>query len=260
LRILLDLDGVLSEWVKGAADMLGLSYDDLMRTWPRGEYTIAPTLRISEDELWRRVHAIGEDFWAGLPETPWARRLYEGARKLGPVFFLTSPSNHPSSLAGKLTWMQKFTGNPRFKDFLVGPRKELCASAGSVLVDDSDDNLAKFSVAGGRAICFPRVWNRMHNYEGDPCDYVLSRLASIASVPADDDVGRALAVAEAAGDAVKAGLASLYGSSRDELNEIIRDSRDVGEEDMVKFLAGIGASIAKEEFLKRLAGERMIGR
>jgi len=167
--IFLDLDGVLSGWIESAAEAFGISYDDLLAKWPPGSSDIESALGITKAEMWRVIDAQGEDFWANLPETPWARRLYDGARKVGPVVFLTSPSNHPASLAGKLRWIHRFTGNPRFRDYLIGPRKELCAGPDAILVDDHDGNLDKFVAAGGHAICVPRRWNRMHAYPGDPC-------------------------------------------------------------------------------------------
>jgi 5'(3')-deoxyribonucleotidase len=256
VKILMDLDGVLCEWVRPAAAAFGLTYDELIRRWPRGSSDIESALLVTKDEMWAAIDALGEGFWADLPETPWARRLYDGARKVGPVTFLTSPSHHPSSLAGKLTWMQRFTGNSRFRDYLIGPRKEMCAGPESVLVDDHDGNLAKFAEAGGHAICVPRVWNKMHDHDGDPCDYVLSRLAAFASVPATDQIGKALALLEAESDRMRACMATLYEASKGEMEDIILNSKEPS--DLKSFLSGVAASIAKEEHLKRRAGERFM--
>jgi 5'(3')-deoxyribonucleotidase len=252
-KIFMDLDGVLSEWVASAAVAFGVPYEELMAKWPPGSNDIESALGITQDELWAVVDAQGESFWSDLPETPWARRLYEGAKKVGPVVFLTSPSHHPSSLAGKLTWMQRFTGNPRFRDYLVGPRKEACASPGAILIDDHDGNLDKFSAAGGIPICVPRVWNRMHSYSGDPYDFVMSKLAHFVSPPANTNIGRAMVACEAASDRMRASLASVYENDREEMEDIMLKSREV--RDLKSMMAGIGAQVAKEEYLRRKAGE-----
>lgn len=170
------MDGVVSEWVASAAHAFGMSHDHLMAQWPAGVADIESALRVTKEKMWRVVDSLGGKFWAELPETPWARQIYDGACKMGPVVFLTSPSHHPSSLAGKLTWMKKFTGNPRFRDYIITARKELCAGPMSILVDDHDGNLHKFIAAGGHGVCLPRRWNSMHAYEGDPCDYALREL------------------------------------------------------------------------------------
>jgi hypothetical protein len=45
---------------------------------------------------------------------------------------------------------------------LVGPAKEFCASAGTVLIDDYDSNIDVFGKAGGYTIQPPKKWNRRH--------------------------------------------------------------------------------------------------
>lgn len=178
--IFLDMDGVVSDWVKSCATLFGTTKEELHRKWPRGHFDIEPALGVSTQELWAKVDAGGAGYWAELDELPWARRLYDECTKIAPTYFLTTPSHEPLSLAGKLAWLQKFTGNSKFRGYLIGQNKFLCAKPGAVLIDDADKNITKFVDAGGAGITFPHVWNKMHEYEGCPCDYVLEQLRRMA--------------------------------------------------------------------------------
>ena len=131
---------------------------------------MAVALGVSDIEMWRRVDAEGAAFWATLEPHPWTEELWRRAKATAPTILLTTPSQHSSSLAGKLQWMDRFLGAP-FRDFLIGPRKEFCASDGVLLIDDRESNCRKFFEAGGSAQVFPRPWNEMwklDKYRSDP--------------------------------------------------------------------------------------------
>lgn len=157
-RIFLDQDGPLADWVGSAAPVFGVEPVDL--DWSTTS-DLAKALGISTNEMWR-IDALGEDFWANLKPHPWAQELWRRAVVTAPTVVLTTPSHHPSSLAGKLRWMNRHLGNGKpFRDYLIGPRKEMCAAPGSLLVDDRASTCRKFRDAGGLAVLFPRPWN--HN-------------------------------------------------------------------------------------------------
>jgi len=182
LKILLDLDGVLTNWEKGVCDLFGLDYGQTIDEWPPGEFGIEHAIGISEDEIWEKIHGVGESWWAGLEEYPWARMLYGGCCEIADTYFVTSPSQHPSSLSGKLTWMQKFTGQDKFRNYMVGPKKYLCARPDQVLIDDSDKNINQFRERGGLGILFPRMNNS--NWENGlyPAQYAINILDNIKDV------------------------------------------------------------------------------
>lgn len=177
--ICLDIDGVMANWHKPCAELFGLTEDELMRRWPPMEFDIEHALGVTSEELWRRVDGGGAAYWADLEETPWARRLYDYCKSVAPTIFLTTPSHHPPSLAGKVEWMKRFTGNDKFRDYLIGQKKFMCAKPGTVLVDDADKNIDKFVAAGGHGITFPRIWNCMYAHDGDPCDFVISQIEAL---------------------------------------------------------------------------------
>lgn len=175
-NILLDMDGVVCNFVGSCVKLFGKDEDEVRRRWEPMQFDIEFAMGITKEELWGGIDGAGEEYWSEMMEAPWARRLYSFCTNAAPTFFLTSPSHDPRSLSGKLKWMKRFTGDDEFRNYLVGPQKFLCAAPGNVLVDDADKNVQAFVEAGGMAITMPSVWNCMYQYDGDPCDYVISQL------------------------------------------------------------------------------------
>ena len=64
----------------------------------------------------------------------------------------------------------------RRNDYQIGPRKELNAKSGAILIDDSDDNIRKYREAGGTAILFPQPWNERRLVKQDKKFYIMSLL------------------------------------------------------------------------------------
>lgn len=177
--ILLDMDGVICDWVASASKAFDINPDDLEARYTPGVYDIEHALGVSQETLWQTVNSLGREFWANIKPYPWAHEMWDHCRNLAPTYFLSKPSYDPLSLAGKLDWIHKFTGDPKFDGFLIGPRKELCAAPHRVLVDDSDDNCRKFEAAGGRAIVFPRIWNSRHAQKATAMETAMADLASV---------------------------------------------------------------------------------
>jgi len=182
LKILLDMDGVLTNWEKGVCDLFKLDYEEVVASWPPGEYGIETAAGINEGKVWDAINNAGEDWWANLEEYPWARSFYNDCTAMADTYFVTSPSKHGSSLAGKLTWMQKFTGADDFRNFLVGPKKYLCARPDQVLVDDSDKHINQFRERGGFGILFPRQNNSAWHIIGSPAVYAGAEIQKIHDI------------------------------------------------------------------------------
>lgn len=174
MRICLDVDGVLVDFVGGAAKLL--NYDPAVVTC----WDYYPLIGKTEDEFWRAIDSAGSDFWHDLPIYPWAIKLIEDCRSTAPTILLTSPSQCPSSAHGKLRWIQSHLGR-RFRDYLIGAKKEFCARPDTILIDDSDANYRKFEEHGGRAILFPRPWNQ-NRLIAEPYSFVLEQLDYYRSI------------------------------------------------------------------------------
>lgn len=181
ISILMDLDGVMADFVRSACLALGKDPDEMYRTWPPGEYDIAKVFGMETHALWDAVEAQGEDLWANMSTYPWSSTLYGECRKLAPVYFLTKSTLDPRSASGKLKWMQGFLGD-RFKarNFLIGPPKHLCGRPQNILIDDSNSNVDSFRKSGGNAILFPQPWNTRHaEANEDRIAVVLSELKEL---------------------------------------------------------------------------------
>ena len=151
-QILLDMDGVLADFVGGAAQLYGKDANlvdcwDFYHKW-----------EMTAEEFWP---ALGRDFWAGLPLTHECRgivKLAEGLVGAENVCLLSSPCMTEGCMEGKMDWIKRNLPDYR-RRFLFGPAKQFATARHRVLVDDSDDNVRSFVKHGGCAVMVPRPWN-----------------------------------------------------------------------------------------------------
>lgn len=175
-HILLDIDGVLADFVTGALEIHGRPYHKVTH------WNFFESMGISADEFWRKIDEKGIDFWASLKAYPWLMYLVNTVEHFCPDWTLaTSPSIHHSCYAGKRLWVQRQFGK-YFTRCMIGSQKHLMSREGVVLIDDSDDNCRKFMEKGeGISILFPQPWNKL-SYIEDPeekINYVRSRLIDL---------------------------------------------------------------------------------
>lgn len=182
MRCLLDMDGVLADFVGGMVKAHGLAanpYDDPQ--WS-GEYDVSRSFGMSLRKFWKPAC---KDFWKKLDKTPECLQIIElveflfGAEN---VCLLTSPSLETGSASGKFAWI--YNNLPEYqRRFLIGAPKHFCAHGGSVLIDDSDRVVDKFREAGGYAVLYPRPWNSRHAEAGVGLESVASELRALYSAP-----------------------------------------------------------------------------
>ena len=173
---LLDVDGVVCNFVDGLIASHG---------WPikHHEYTSWNHHRsfgMTDEAMWEPTN--NGKWWLELQEYEWAKRLVLELRRQGEIIFCTSPSLDASCPSQKVAWLRaKQLMHPRKNDYQIGPRKELNAKSGAILIDDSDSNVDKYRDHGGAAILFPQPWNTAADYVGDKVDYVMGELVAFAS-------------------------------------------------------------------------------
>ena len=182
MRIMLDMDGVLVNFMEGIKSIYG--YDDYeipdhtyqIHLWTF--YAEGNPFKISKKEL-REIFDYSSEFWVKLPEYSWSKELIKKCFNLvGPenVFILSAPSRG-ESCKGKFNWIEK--NYPEMGDrYVLTPHKYLCAQD-SVLIDDSDWKIDSFVEAGGHGIVFPQEWNSQHGNVGNRVKYVYSELERI---------------------------------------------------------------------------------
>ena len=174
-HILLDMDGVLSDFVTAALQLHGRI--ETLQNWPAGEWSMPKVLGLSRESFWSRIDEQGSEFWRQLAPYAWLDELTALVGAQAPFTILTSPSRDPHCPTGKIQWLREHI-SPRFNAYLIGAQKHLCAQANHVLIDDSDHNVTTFREQGGQAILFPQIWNSNHG-QSDPLNYVRSELSRL---------------------------------------------------------------------------------
>jgi len=168
LRIMLDMDGVMSDWLKGCCEVCDLdSNDESFRNDTKAGIEV-PDIKsnnITQERMWSKIVEIGSSWWKGLDVLPWANDIHELISKHGEIAFLTSPGNlnkFPESVAeackGKMEWIYKY-----FKETpaILCQAKYLCASPNSILIDDSAKKVDEFIEYGGKAFLWPNQYKLM---------------------------------------------------------------------------------------------------
>ncbi len=180
MKCLIDMDGVVANFVKGCCALYGKEQED----WPKGAYNFPFEMfgEASEGAVWERIANLGSDFWRDLDLLPDAEEIvayceeFFGATNCA---FLTSPpKSSPLAATGKIQWVKK-----HFPDYnrriLVGACKEFCAHQNSVLIDDYSVNIVKFIDHGGKGVMLPRSWNEEHHL--NTIETLLTRLRKVTN-------------------------------------------------------------------------------
>lgn len=154
MKILIDMDGVLVDFVGGVENVLG-------KPKTNAYYDIHKWYSMSANKFWKTIDT--HEFWANLEWYAHAKVFYHKILNLNDnkdVYICTSPTLNPECASGKISWMKREFGN-NFRNYIITPHKHLLANKTTVLIDDNDSNIEKFHVAGGRTILFPRPWNKL---------------------------------------------------------------------------------------------------
>lgn len=174
---LLDMDGVLVDFVKGACAAHGRP-DYVVRTWDFYE-----DWGIAEQEFWSVTNNV--DFWASLEKTPEADAFVDAAfKRFGKenVAILTAPSSSPYSIIGKQVCVDRLFPELRKRViFAKAKTKKFIAGSNRVLLDDKESNCEEFVQAGGTAILVPRTWNHLIHEADRAKDFVLDKLEVFCS-------------------------------------------------------------------------------
>jgi hypothetical protein len=157
--LLVDLDGVLVDFVRGSLAFHGKTLPYLETRWNFPEQVGFAETRAKE--FWG---PLGFDFWAGLPWHPQGRALLDGLAGIAGrknVVFCTTPAETVGSVEGKIEWLRRNVPDMA-RQFTVTPVKAAAsACSGRILLDDRDENVDEWRAAGGTGITVPQPWNRL---------------------------------------------------------------------------------------------------
>lgn len=152
LKIYLDLDGVIYNWMESALEIFNINKNDtenkrILKTYHDGLEMIVP-----KQELFEKIESLGEKYWENLKLLPWANSLYEGLCEIGEVTILTSPGFWSKAGEGKLAALKR---DFHINKFILAKDKHLCAAPNCILIDDKKKNVANFREFGGWAFLWP---------------------------------------------------------------------------------------------------------
>lgn len=168
-EIIIDMDGVLVDFVKGAyhvAERVGGNISPWSPEFnPRT--TDIPEMYGVPKENWflfyRELESQPPEFWENLPIYPWAYRIVETFSCLyEKVSFASHCVSHNAAM-GKVMWLKKhgFPMANRGLYLSTSQSKFIYTMLPSrpVLIDDFDSVVMEYRENGGRAFLFPQPWN-----------------------------------------------------------------------------------------------------
>lgn len=162
--ILLDLDGVLTNFVAGVESRLGPIPPNQGTSWE-----IWSWYGMEQSAFWPLIDDFF--FWADLPMYADGQELLAYLTEMkANYYFCSTPTLSPDCIKGKLFWIQKFFGRST-RNYIFTPAKELLAKSNIILIDDNQDNCEKFTLSGGKAVLWPRPWN---GSESSPQEVILT--------------------------------------------------------------------------------------
>jgi 5'(3')-deoxyribonucleotidase len=159
--IFLDMDGVCVDWHKAAIAAVGRDYEKTMAEWPKGGDDAAEVFGMDAVSFYAALETRGAKHWIEMEEYPGFREFYESLTRLGDVMFLSTPTQDPQCLSGKVKWLQDRFGED-YTEFVFTPKKELLAGPRTILIDDSEEKIQKF---GPNGILFPQRWNMGREFD-----------------------------------------------------------------------------------------------
>lgn len=159
--IYLDMDGVLSDFSAGAAQ-LGFKLDESLN---KSRHEISVEKRRLKTELYNEITKV--DFFKTLPLMPDALELWEFTRNLTSPIILTAAPNFGDdeqhhafvkAARDKRFWIEKNLGKISDEDFVctLSHKKQdfinLKPGRYQILIDDRPGNIDRWRAAGGQAI------------------------------------------------------------------------------------------------------------
>lgn len=177
-KLLLDMDGVLANWVQATSDHHGIP-NPYLKPENRGisDYKIVSGIATNAELF----DGMETDFWTGIPPLPEAFELMDALESMfgDRIWICSSPSDNSHCITGKHAWIKNNFPKLRRK-FNFCSNKEVCASPYSILVDDTQKKLDPFIADGGHGVLYPALWNSLHDIpQGNKVMYTVEKIAAI---------------------------------------------------------------------------------
>lgn len=169
--VFLDMDGVLVDFVGAVNERMGIPKDTISTKWNWVEdygHTFDDVDSWCTTNFWKNLDWMhdGHDIL----------RLVTSTFKPDQIYLLTTPMPNPDSYTGKALWIEKHL--PEYKKRLIITQTPKClfATSNTLLIDDKDENIIDFAVAGGQSILVPRPWNIAYKSANQTVNIIKSSL------------------------------------------------------------------------------------
>lgn len=157
LTILLDMDGVLTDWRGAALKVAGRSRKEaeVREAELSGSIPAFEALVGGREKMHNLIDAAGIDFWLNIEKLPSADLLVNMLQQLPhQLLVCTSPGSWPIAAAGKITYLQRHWPT---LDFCICKSKHKLASPHKFLIDDFKPWIDNFSGLGGHTFLWPDI-------------------------------------------------------------------------------------------------------
>ena len=165
MKIFLDLDGVLADFLTIAE----LHYDE--EATP-GVHGFHHQLGLEWPAFMNGLES--HQFWLNLPELPFAEEIVQmvlGRIDETDLYFLSAPGFVANCAHQKLAWVKSFLCEISIDiktQLICTSYKDLFARNDRLLIDDNEENCARWEMEGGQAFLYPQRTNSLHCYTNNP--------------------------------------------------------------------------------------------
>lgn len=166
--IYLDMDGVLADFVGGVLREYDIDVGEQknIKSWDFFSH-----FEIDEGYFWS-VKAARIGFWRDLEPYPYAKEVIDVCRKYAEQVLLCTSGGCPAAASGKNDWAKKHFDISSKDVIHIVDKWRLAYMPGTILIDDSEINLAHWHNACTAAnrglyawsILFPQPWNTSRHF------------------------------------------------------------------------------------------------
>ena len=172
MKVFLDMDGVLVDVFTGINEIFNIPK-------PPHKYHWFEDYNVSREQMNK---ACDTEFFTNLNWMSDGKEILSIVLDRFPqnqIYLATKPMPNPGSWTGKFLWIKNQL--PLFmKQLIITPApKSLLAGPDTLLIDDVNENVEEFRIAGGQAILVPRPWNKNHDCQRLTSEYVAHKLSEV---------------------------------------------------------------------------------
>lgn len=180
--ILIDVDDVLVDCTTAALHHMGLfdytidDYDPDVGRNIYEAYRRKTGILYTPAQFWEHFK---REWWATLPQLDFCHEIIGlAASEVGKdnIALLTSPTKCGDCLGGKLDWITEQLPRWMHRQYVMTPRKHLCAAPCALLIDDAEENAKAFRERQGHVILYPRPWNTAREWVHNEFGYIVEQM------------------------------------------------------------------------------------